>query len=325
MPEKRPPRKVTQQDVEELKKVTTELKKREVKYPEAGGGELIMKDVCKITYPEPSGGELTVKKESEIDTHRVELKKIRSVPTVKITGPEDTVKFVRELENSDRERFVVIWLDTKNRVIGVENVSTGSISQAIVHPREAAKGAILANASGIIMVHNHPSGNPEPSLEDDELVAKLRDVFNLVGIKVLDAIIIGRKEYYSYLVQNRLDRQITGGVERLMEPKVKENGDDDACSTAMRAAVETMEKYCGEGVNVIEIDGIKFTLPFEVLQIRDKPDLTYEQRVRAIQESRWAQGEARGLCAKLFDQETPECIERVSKKLAEGMVTSSPH
>lgn len=264
MPKKRHPGEVTQQDVEELKKVTTGLQKREIKYPESGGGELILKDVCKITYPESQGGEMLVKKEGTIDTHRVELKKIRSVPTVKIARPEDAVKFVRELENSDRERFVVIWLDTKNRVIGVENVSTGSISQAVVHPREAAKGAILANASGVILVHNHPSGIPEPSLEDDELVAKLRDVFKLVGIKVLDAIIIGKEGYYSYFVQNRLDRQITGGVERLMEDEafrryekaVKQIGgadayiragmekDAEACAMALKAAAMTLEKHC---------------------------------------------------------------------------------
>ena len=316
MPQKRPPRKVTKQDVEELEKVTAELKKREVRYPEAGGGELIMKDACKISYPEPTGGELFVKKDSTIDTHRVELKKIRSVPKVKIAGPEDTAKFVRELEDSDRERFVVIWLDTKNRVLGVENVSTGSINQAIVHPREALKGAVLANAAGVILVHNHPSGIPQPSLEDDELVAKLREVFKLVGIQVLDAIIIGKEGYYSYLVQNRLDKQITGGVERIMEAR-----EDDACTVAMRAAVETMGKYCTE-TNVVEIDGRQYTLPYEVMQIRENGDMTYDQRVQAIKESKWAINEARGLCA-LIGEATPECIEKVSKKLAVGMVLKS--
>lgn len=321
MPEKRTPPEITQQDVEELEKLITELKKKEIVYPEAGGGEMIIKDACKVTYPEPKGGEMLIKKDGEIDTHRVELKKLRPVPKVKITGPEDIAKFASEMEDMDREYFKILWLDTKNRVIGVETISIGSINQAIIHPREVAKGAILANAAGVALLHNHPSGIPEPSIDDDIVIGRLKEVFNLVGIQVIDALVIGREGYYSYMAKGRLDKQLLGGSERLMESKVKE---DDACSTALRAAMETMQKYCGEGMAVVEVDGMQFTLPYEVLQIRENADLTHDQRVKAIQESLWAQNEARGLCGKLFGQETPECIERVSRKLAEGMVSKEP-
>ncbi|MDP2217178.1 MAG: JAB domain-containing protein [Methanolobus sp.] len=242
MPKKRPPPEIMEKDMEELEKVTTELKKREIKYPEAGGGEMIIKDSKQptITYPEAGGGEMLIKKVAEIDTHRVELKELRPVPKVKITYPADAVKFVREMEDYDREYFKVVWLDTKNRVIGVENISQGSINQAVIHPRESAKGAILANAAGVVLIHNHPSGVPEPSREDDAVVGKLKEVFDLVGIKVVDALIIAKEGYYSYTAQGRLDKQLLGGIERIME--------NDACTLAMKAAMETMGKYCGEKI-----------------------------------------------------------------------------
>lgn len=255
-----------------------------------------------------------------LDTIRVDLKKLRDPPKVKINSAQDVVNFVKEMEDYDREYFRLLALDVKNRIIAVENIAIGSLSAAIIHPREVLKGALLANAHAVILVHNHPSGVSQPSNEDDMVISKLRDAFNLMGITVMDGIIIAKeKGYYSYKEDMRLERMTEGGSQRIMELKVKENG-DDACTVAMRAAMETMGKYCGEGATVIEIDGMKFTLPFEVLQIRENADLTYDQRVKAIQESKWGQNEARGLCAKLFGQETAECIERVSKKLAEGMV-----
>lgn len=322
MPEKRPPRKVTQEDIGELEKVTAGLKKREIKYPEPEDGSLIIKDSACVTYPEPKGGDLLLKREG-VDTHRVELKKIRPVPKVKIAAPIDVVNFVKEMEDYDRERFKAIHFDTKNRVLGVENIAEGTLNSAIVHPRETAKGAILNNAAGVIFVHNHPSGLSQPSNEDDILISKLRDAFKMLSIDVLDAIVIGKEGYYSYKEDMRLERMTEGGSQRIME-SVKE---DDACSTAMMAAMETMSKYCpGSGAAEVDIGGykIKMEAPNEIMQIRENPDLSYDQRVKAIQESRWAQGEARGLCAKLFGQETADCIERVSRKLAEGMVSKEP-
>lgn len=325
MPDKRPPVKITDKDREELEKVITELKKKEIVYPEAGGGEMIIKDACKVTYPEPKGGEMLIKKDGEIDTHRVELKKLRPVPKVKITGPEDIAKFASEMEDMDREYFKIIWLDTKNRVIGVENVSQGSINQAVIHPREAAKGAILASAAGVALLHNHPSGIPEPSIDDDIVIGRLKEVFNLVGIQVIDALVIGREGYYSYMAKGRLDKQLLGGSERLMESKVKE---DDACSTALRAAMETMQKYCtepGKLVTDIVIGGIKLEIPIpeEIIKIRADRTLTEEQRTNKIMESEWAQREATRLCTELLgadEKRYAECSERVSRKLAEGMV-----
>lgn len=327
MPEKRPPRKVTQQDRGELEKTIAGLKKREIKYPEPEDGSLILKDSACVTYPEPKGGDLLLKREG-VDTHRVELKKIRPVPKVKITAPIDVVNFVKEMEDYDRERFKAIHLDTKNRVLGVENIAEGTLNSALVHPRETAKGAILNNAAGVIFVHNHPSGISKPSNEDDVLISKLRDAFKMLSIDVIDGIIIGKEGYYSYKEDMRLERMTEGGSQRIMEPKVKENGDDDACSTAMMAAMETMSKYCtepGKLVTDIVIGGIKLEIPIpeEIIKIRADRTLTEEQRTNEIIESEWAHGEATRLCTELLGADGKrhaECIARVSRKLAEGMV-----
>ena len=88
-----------------------------------------------------------------------------------------------------REHFLAILLDARNGALGVETISVGSLSSSIVHPREVFKPAIVASASGIIVGHNHPSGDPEPSPEDLSITRRLRQVGELVGIEVLDHIV----------------------------------------------------------------------------------------------------------------------------------------
>lgn len=100
--------------------------------------------------------------------------------------------------NLDREHFVVIHLDIRNCVIGVEEIAIGTTVGIVVHPKEVLKGALLANAVGIIVVHNHPSGEPEPSAEDKALTSKLREACELVGINLVDHIIVGDERYYSF-------------------------------------------------------------------------------------------------------------------------------
>jgi DNA repair protein RadC len=91
----------------------------------------------------------------------------------------------------DREQFVVLLLDAQRSPIGINIVSIGSLTASIVHPREAFKAAILANAAAVIVAHNHPSNSVEPSREDIELTRRLREAGELLGIKVLDAIVLG--------------------------------------------------------------------------------------------------------------------------------------
>jgi len=82
-------------------------------------------------------------------------------------------------------------LDGKNQVLGFNVVSIGSLTAALVHAREVFKPAILGNAAAIILVHNHPSGDPEPSAEDQALTARLKQAGELLGIRVLDHVVIG--------------------------------------------------------------------------------------------------------------------------------------
>lgn len=116
--------------------------------------------------------------------------------------------FVRsELSLSDRERFLVLLLDNRNRVIGVDEAAVGTLSQALVHPREIFKAAILSNAASIICVHNHPSGDPDPSREDRKVTKRLEEAGKLLGIPLLDSVIIGVGRYHSANEQNELSEE----------------------------------------------------------------------------------------------------------------------
>lgn len=117
--------------------------------------------------------------------------KIR-VEDKRFTCAEQVAEYAREvLDETDREHFLAMYLDNKNRIAGINVVSIGSINQSIVHPREVFKGAILANAAAVILVHNHPSGDPTPSQEDHNITKRLKASGDDLGIRVLDHIIVG--------------------------------------------------------------------------------------------------------------------------------------
>ena len=124
---------------------------------------------------------------------------------IKICDPEDVYNLVRgELVSSDRERFLSIMLTTKNYLIGVETVYVGSVTSAVIVPRDVFKSAILANAVTIILCHNHPSGDPTPSEHDLELTEKMREAGKLLGIHVLDHLVITDKGFRSVMEEVRL-------------------------------------------------------------------------------------------------------------------------
>jgi DNA repair protein RadC len=102
------------------------------------------------------------------------------------------------LTGLDREHFVVLALDARNRPIGCHTVSVGSLSASIVHPREVFKFAILANAAAVILAHNHPSGDTTPSHEDVELTRRLREAGELLGIAVLDHVVVTDGDHTSF-------------------------------------------------------------------------------------------------------------------------------
>jgi DNA repair protein RadC len=99
--------------------------------------------------------------------------------------------FAPRFDRADREEFLAVMLDGKNRALGFHVVSVGTLTASLVHPREVFKAAILANAAAIIVVHNHPSGDPTPSAEDRAITARLRETGDLLGIRLLDHVVIG--------------------------------------------------------------------------------------------------------------------------------------
>lgn len=101
--------------------------------------------------------------------------------------------------HADREEFIVLPLDAKNRALGFHVVSVGSLTSSLVHPRECFKVAILANAAALILVHNHPSGDPKPSSEDLAITKRLSEIGELMGIRVLDHVVVGDNRYVSFV------------------------------------------------------------------------------------------------------------------------------
>jgi DNA repair protein RadC len=101
------------------------------------------------------------------------------------------------LKGVNQEHFVVLYLDTKNRLIKDVTVSIGDLNSSIVHPRDVFRGAIKSSAASVILVHNHPSGDPTPSSEDKLITETLADTGRIVGINVLDHVIVGSGGYVS--------------------------------------------------------------------------------------------------------------------------------
>ena len=97
-----------------------------------------------------------------------------------------------------QEHFIILMLDVKNRVIGEHIVSKGTLSGSHAHPREVFREAIRQAANGVILMHNHPSGDPSPSSQDHGITMRLEDAGDVIGIKVLDHIILGSDDYYSF-------------------------------------------------------------------------------------------------------------------------------
>ncbi|HXV14616.1 MAG TPA: DNA repair protein RadC [Candidatus Krumholzibacteria bacterium] len=124
-------------------------------------------------------------------------KESRSAGT-SVRAPRDIARmFMDEMKDYDREHFKAAFLNTKNQVIKVVTVSIGSLNASIVHPREILKPAIAASAASIVLVHNHPTGDPTPSREDVEFTRRFAKCGELIGIELLDHIVIGADRFQS--------------------------------------------------------------------------------------------------------------------------------
>ena len=121
-----------------------------------------------------------------------------------ITSPIDVAEmFIPILRDEVKEKFIVISLNSANKIIRYNVISVGNLTGSIVHPREVFKIAIENNSANIILMHNHPSGNTEPSKDDIHITKKLVDAGKLLDIVVFDHIIIGNDNYYSF-IENRI-------------------------------------------------------------------------------------------------------------------------
>ena len=132
--------------------------------------------------------------------YKVSLVREGSCPSAHntIRTPEDVAAIMGpEYENAVVETAQMLALDTKNKIIGVFIISTGSLNASIIHPRDVFQRAILSNAASVILVHNHPSGDPTPSLEDMELTRKLMEAGKVLDIAVLDHVVMGENRFVS--------------------------------------------------------------------------------------------------------------------------------
>lgn len=115
-----------------------------------------------------------------------------------VTCPEDAADYAMpRFRYEDREHFAVILLNVKNHILSMPVISVGSLTASVVHPREVFKAAIQQTAASMILVHNHPSGDPTPSREDIEVTARMVQVGRVMDIPVLDHIILGNDNYIS--------------------------------------------------------------------------------------------------------------------------------
>ncbi len=120
-------------------------------------------------------------------------------PGDRFTSSAEVFRHYHEkLRDHKREIFLALLLDGKNRVIREVQVSEGSLTASIVHPREVFAPVVRESAAAVLFVHNHPSGDPTPSREDLEITARLREAGELMGVRVLDHIIIGSGDYVSF-------------------------------------------------------------------------------------------------------------------------------
>ncbi|ERN52667.1 DNA repair protein RadC [Alkalihalophilus marmarensis] len=135
-------------------------------------------------------------------------KRIHAVPTEEkyvIRSPEDVSNFVMEdMRFLTQEHFIALYLNTKNRVIHRHTLFIGSLNASIVHPREVFKEALRRSAASIICLHNHPSGDPTPSLEDIEVTKRLNEAGKVLGVELLDHVIIGDRKFISLKEQGHI-------------------------------------------------------------------------------------------------------------------------
>ncbi|MEO6696041.1 MAG: DNA repair protein RadC, partial [Ignavibacteria bacterium] len=137
-------------------------------------------------------------KQDHEERSEAERKKFSSV-----TSPDELYRILKDkISNYSKEHFYVISLDTRNNFIGIDEISVGTLTASLVHPRETFESAIKRHAAQIVIAHNHPSGETEPSEDDLKITKRLCDAGKIMGIEVLDHIIITKNGFLSFKEKN---------------------------------------------------------------------------------------------------------------------------
>lgn len=124
-----------------------------------------------------------------------------NLPT--IVTPKDVVAQLTDLRHNKKEHFIAIYLNARNQLVHKETISMGTLNANLVHPREVFEPALKHSAAGIMVAHNHPSGDPKPSEDDLEITKRLADAGKMMGINVMDHVIVSKTGYFSFK-ENRL-------------------------------------------------------------------------------------------------------------------------
>lgn len=150
--------------------------------------------------------EMVITENKKVAAKRVDIVKIQMVKEGSLLyknrtvhSPQNGFDLMKQfLGDVDREHFIVMCLDTKNQPTSLNVCHIGSLNSSLVHPREVFKAAVLSNAASIMVGHNHPSGNSEPSEADFNMTKRLVEAGEIMGIEVLDHIVMGDQEYTSF-------------------------------------------------------------------------------------------------------------------------------
>jgi DNA repair protein RadC len=160
-----------------------------------------MTEICEVKGAGPAKG-ASVKAALEM-AKRVNTERLGCAE--RFTSPEQIYQHYHySFRDRKKEHFLVILLDGKNRILREIQVSEGSLNQSIVHPREVFNPAIRESAAAIILVHNHPTGDPSPSREDISITKRLKDAGEITGVNILDHIIIGDGSFVSFAARGLL-------------------------------------------------------------------------------------------------------------------------
>lgn len=143
-------------------------------------------------------GTMTTVEEDAVIYNALAILERRVAGRTLLTSPESVRHFLTvRMSSYQTERFCVIFLDTRHRVLSFEDLFRGTVDGATVYPRVVAKEALQRNASAVIVAHNHPSGEPEPSLADQAITRRLKDALALIDVRLLDHFVIGGGKYIS--------------------------------------------------------------------------------------------------------------------------------